>query len=95
MPATAGAARLGAMSDTQSSLERLEARLDYQAARLDALYRMLETASVLPRPARRGRSDAFFDELFHVEDSPLAREQCEPAKRRRSSRLHIGDATGV
>lgn len=84
------------MTDKQSSLERMEARLDYQAARLDALYRMLETAGVLPRPARRrGRGDAFFDELFQVEDSPLAREPRKPPAKRRASRFHVGNATGV
>ena len=83
------------MSDMQSSLERLETRLDYQAARLDALYRMLETAGVLPRPARRGRGDALCDELFQVENSPLARQQRKPAAKRRASRFHVGDATGV
>ena len=83
------------MSDKQSSLTRLEARLDYQAARLDALYRMLETAGVLPRPARRGRGDALCDELFQVEDSPLARPQRKPEAKRRKSRFHVGDATGV
>lgn len=83
------------MSDRQSSLERLEARLDYQAARLNALYRMLETAGVLPRPARRGRSDALCDELFQVENSPLARQPRRQAAMRRASRFHVGDATGV
>ncbi len=83
------------MSDMHSSVERLETRLDYQAARLDALYRMLETAGVLPRPARRGRGEAFFDELFQVEDSPLARQQREPRAERRAARFHVGNATGV
>jgi hypothetical protein len=83
------------MNDMHSSVERLEARLDYQAARLDALYRMLETAGVLPRPARRGRSEAFFDELFQVEDSPLAREPHKPPAKRRAARFHVGNATGV
>jgi hypothetical protein len=92
MPSAPGPASLGAMSDIHS---RLEARLDYQAARLDALFRMLETAGVFPRPARRGRDDPLFDELFQVEDSPLARKQCKAPTRRRASRLHVGNATGV
>jgi hypothetical protein len=83
------------MSKTHSSLERLEARIDYQAARLDALYRMLETRGVLPRPVRAGRGDALFDELFHVEEAPFARQRRERPPRRRPARLHVGDATGV
>jgi hypothetical protein len=56
---------------------------------------MLETAGVLPRPERRGRGDALCDELFQIEDSPLARQPRKPAARRRTPRFHVGDATGV
>jgi hypothetical protein len=95
MPSPPVPATLGSMNEMQSALARLEGRLDYQASRLDALYRMLETAGVLPRPARHGRADGFFDELFQVEESPLAREHPKPPARRRKSKLHVGNATGV
>jgi len=44
------------MSDHSSSLDRLEARLDAQAARIDELYRLLQAASTLrsvAEPRRR------------------------------------------
>ena len=57
------------MTDTHSTNDRLEARLDYQAARIDELYRLLEEHELLTPPATD--SDDLFDELFDVEDSPL------------------------
>ena len=58
------------MNDTHSPNDRLEARLDYQAARIDELYRLLEEHELLAPPATD--SDDLFDELVDVEDSPLA-----------------------
>jgi hypothetical protein len=68
------------MREMHSTLDRLEARLDYQAARIDALYRLLGTRGVLPA---------------RVEDEPLVREIHAAPARHAPIRLHVGDATGV
>jgi hypothetical protein len=68
------------MDEMHAALDRLEARIDHQGARIDALYEMLELRGVLPR----------------IE----ARDLCTVKKRkspsvRRTTRLHVGEATGV
>jgi len=83
------------MREMSSALERLEARVEHQTARIDALFRMLEARGVIPSPAKTGAGDAFFDELVQIEDAPLARERRAGPARRRATRLHVGDSTGV
>jgi hypothetical protein len=83
------------MSKRQSRLDRIEERLDRQAARIDDLYRLLELRGIRPPAAETGTRDAFFDELVQVEDSPLARRMQVRPVRRRATRLRVGDATGV
>jgi hypothetical protein len=70
-----------------TALDRLEARIDRQAARIDELFRLLKARGLIQDPAGVP-NDALFDELVQVEDSPLARE-------RRALPLHVGEATGV
>ena len=70
-----------------TGLDRLEARLDHQAARIDELFRLLKARGLIQDPADVP-NDALFDELVQVEDSPLAREKC-------AQPLHVGEATGV
>ncbi|HZD87543.1 MAG TPA: hypothetical protein VE088_06015 [Gaiellaceae bacterium] len=76
-----------------SVLDRLEARIDHQAARLDALYAALEAGGVL-EPADAAVSDALFDELVQIEDSPLARDLAGERRPRAVDALHLGGATG-
>ena len=83
------------MSEMQSTLDRLETRIDHQAARIDALYRLLKLRGILPEPPENGTGDAFCDELVQIEDSPLAREVHRQSARRPTARLHVGNATGV
>lgn len=85
------------MTEMHSSIDRLEARIDHQAARIDALYALLQARGVLPRPAEAGRGDALFDDLpdLEVEDSPLERERRATSARPPRTRLRVGTATGV
>jgi hypothetical protein len=83
---------MSGMTDRHASLERLETRIDYQAARIDALYRLLELHGI-ERPVDASRCDALFDELD--EDAPMTAEQFERATRPRATRLRVGTATGV
>jgi hypothetical protein len=53
--------------DDHSALDRLEARLERQAARIDALYRALEARGILPPESEEA------GEAVEVEDFPLAR----------------------
>lgn len=70
-----------------TALDRLEARLDHQAARIDELFRLLKARGLIPDLAALS-TDALFDELVQIEDSPLARET-------RAEPLHVGETTGV
>ena len=60
------------MSELHSLLDRLEARLDHQAARIDALYRTLEENGLLAPAEPDSAQEELFDELLQVEDAPLA-----------------------
>ena len=64
----------------QSVIDRLEARIDYQTSRIDALSRALEER-VTSRP--RGEDDLLFDELVDIEASPLARAAGDDTRARR------------
>lgn len=78
-----------------TSIDRLETRLDCLAARVDALYSLLEARGIVPSPDGEVR-DSLFDELLQIEEAPFAREQCAPRPRRRlAGRLHVGSASGV
>jgi hypothetical protein len=70
-----------------TALDRLEARIDHQAARIDELFRLLKARGLIQDPADASNG-ALFDELVQIEDSPLARET-------RAVPLHVGEATGV
>jgi hypothetical protein len=85
------------MTDIRSTtLDRLEARIDYQASRIDALYALLEERGLLPCPADAdGSAGALFDELVQIEDAPMAREKQVRPSRRSQTRLRVGSATGV
>jgi len=83
------------MSYRQPRLERLEARLDREAARIDELYRLLEARGIRPQPAEERMGDAIFDEPVQIEGSPLPRRTGTRPVRRRTTRLHVGTATGV
>jgi hypothetical protein len=105
MPRGDATPRLRTMTDTHSTLDRLEARLEYQSARIDAVTRTLEARGILTDSADvdvyAGVNDAFFDELVQIEDSPLARDThgerdgCSPPRLHASIGLHVGTATGV
>lgn len=83
------------MTRIYPSVDRLEARIDHQAARIDALYRMLEERGLIPAPADAGKTDAFFDEPLALEDAPLARESRAEGTRLLAARFRVGEATGV
>lgn len=72
------------MTENLSSIDRLEARVDYQAARIDALYALLQARGVLPRNANNGKADLVFDDLLKRNGTPLER-----------GRLHLGNSGGV
>jgi hypothetical protein len=83
------------MSEMQAPLDRLETRIENQAARIDALYRLLELHGILPRAVDAGRGDALFDH-----ESEALGLSCGWDARRRpagrpATRLRVGDATGV
>jgi hypothetical protein len=86
------------MDESRSALDRLEARLEHQAARIDALYEMLEERGVLPQAAATLDEEWFGAE---PEAHPESRDLCSvwkrtsPPARRRPTRIHLGDATGV
>jgi hypothetical protein len=73
------------MTRIYPSFDRLEARIDHQAARIDELYRLLEARGIIPAP----------DKLDRIEDAPLQRERRAAPIRHRATRLHVGEATGV
>jgi hypothetical protein len=84
------------MTETHSSIDRLETRVDRLTARVDALYSLLETREILSQPTEAGGGDALFDELVQIEDTPFAREtRTRSPRRQRATRLHVGSASGV
>jgi hypothetical protein len=83
------------MTEMHSLLDRLEARIDQQAARIDALYRELEERGMLRGAAQAQAVDPLFDELVDVEDAPLATEVDAEGQRPHAAPLHLGDAAGV
>ena len=78
------------MNEMQAEFDRLEARIDAQTARIDALYHALELRGILPRAGDAGRDDAFSDGVFELEETPLSADGSS-----RRLRLRVGDATGV
>ena len=83
------------MDDTHVALDRLEARIEDQAARIDALYRLLELRGILPRGVGTGRGDALSDEGSETVDFSGGWEgKRRPAVDRRAH-FHVGEATGV
>lgn len=84
------------MNEMRASLDRLEMRIEDQAARIDALYALLELRGIFPRKADAGKGDALFD--AEAEDLGLScrwQERPQPTVRRAVPRFHVGDATGV
>jgi hypothetical protein len=73
------------MTRIYPSFDRLEARIDHQAARIDELYRLLEVRGIIPAP----------DEPDRAEDAPVSRERLAGHPLRRATTLHVGEATGV
>ena len=87
------------MDELHSALDRLEARLDQQAGRIDALYELLEQRGVLPRSGATLEGEGWLGAgLGAHADSPdlcsMSKRPSPPARRRRT-RIHLGDATGV
>ncbi len=78
------------MNEMQKTLDRLEARLEDQTARMDALCRMLAQRGVLPRAVDAGRGDALFDDELDTFDLPSWHETSQSARR-----FRVGEATGV
>jgi len=75
------------MNELQARLARLERQLNVQAARIDDLQRVLETNGLLPS----SKGDALFDP---DDDEFSATERRRPGVPR-SSRPHLGNASGV
>lgn len=82
------------MSEMHSTIDRLEAKIDYQTARIDALYALLQARGLLHLPVDAGKRDALFDEPADVEDTPVTRETQARHERPRA-RFRVGEATGV
>ena len=82
------------MNEMHSTLDRLEARLDYQTARIDALYRALERHGLTVDDAVP-RGDALFDDVVETRDAGSARRPRRARAARRAVRLRVGQGTGV
>jgi hypothetical protein len=78
-----------------SSLERLEARIDHQAARIDEIYHLLKARGMLSDSVAAEVRGALFEEFVPFEDAPLTRERRAEPTLHRSTRLRVGQATGV
>jgi hypothetical protein len=91
MPGRRERHKLGPMTEMYSTLDRLEARIEHQDARIDALYRLLETRGLLPVDAE----EATLLEDIPFEDAPLCRERYGRPAGRPPHRLRVGEATGV
>jgi hypothetical protein len=78
----------------QSMLDRLEARVDYQSARIDAICRALEQRRIRPQPVHARSGDTLFDRPREVTDT-RSRRQVRRQRTRCRARFHVGDATGV
>jgi hypothetical protein len=84
------------MSEMHATLDRLETQIEDQAARIDALYALLELRGILPRRADVGRGDALFDDESEGLDLSCRRqERPQPTVRRAAPSFHVGEATGV
>ena len=83
------------MNETHATLDRLEMRIDDQAARIDALYRLLEQRGILPRGGEAGRGDALSDDEPEELDLPCGWEAPRRPTARRERHFHLGEATGV
>jgi hypothetical protein len=81
------------MSETQVKIDWLEARIDHQAARIDALYRTLELHGIFPRPVSGSQRDALPEELWEVAGVPCqaarngSAEPPSPTPRQRHGRV--------
>lgn len=82
------------MNETQATFDRLERRIEDQAARIDALYSLLEARGILPRGADTGRGDALFDDASAELDRCGWERKPRPMARR-AAHFHVGEATGV
>lgn len=78
MPRGRGARRLEGVTEMHSTLDRLEARLELQAARIDELERRLRA---LLAHSLEQDGEPLSDEFVQVEDSPLVRSEPGPSAR--------------
>jgi hypothetical protein len=83
------------MNEMNATLDRLEARLEDQAARIDALYGLLELRGILPRGAEVGRGDGLFEDESFARDLPCGWERKPRRIAPRATGFHVGTATGV
>jgi hypothetical protein len=83
------------MNEMQTTLDRLERRIEDQTARIDALYALLELRGILPHAADAGRGDALFDDESEAPDRSCGWHEKPRPTRRRATRLRVGEATGV
>jgi hypothetical protein len=78
------------MDETQTTLDRLERRIEEQAARIDALQLILERNGIFPRPLCAARAD----EVWEIAKLPVP-ERKRSRIGRGAPRLRLGTATGV
>ncbi len=83
------------MNEMHATLDRLETRIEDQAARIDALYALLELRGILTRRVDVGRGDALFEDSAELDLSCCRQERPQPTVRRAAPRFHVGEATGV
>jgi hypothetical protein len=82
------------MDEMHASLARLEARIDHQEGRIDALCDMLELRGILPPSVGSARGDPLFGDHSQAQDlCSVWKQRSRPT--RRPTRLHVGEATGV
>jgi hypothetical protein len=83
------------MNETHTTLDRLERRIEDEAARIDALYGLLELRGILPRGSDARRGDALFDDESEELDLSCRWQGRSRPTARPMARFHVGNATGV
>jgi gamma-glutamyl:cysteine ligase YbdK (ATP-grasp superfamily) len=83
------------MVEPHSHLERLEARIDDQTARIDALYALLEAHGIVARPTAAGHNALSAEIVQNAHSMSGVKVHARPARRPTRSGIHLGDATGV
>jgi hypothetical protein len=83
------------MNEMHDQITRLEARIDHQAVRIDALYAAIEREGIFPRPVTGSRPGEPPEAGWEVAAVPPRKQRRKLPSRRRAPGFHLGNATGV